>query len=167
MPGLWQVKELVMEVIKIPQEHVDSCLFFRPGGESGRLPGRCTVLSARRTAGREWEGRRTWSKARERRGQMWEEWEWKDARGTLEGGQKRVRERERDFDMNEKMRQMNVEVLLSCAPRQLGTVGCAQRLELQQRSVRGLSEEQDRDANTGFSSNCQIKSRKSSMKHFC
>lgn len=74
MPGLWQVKELVMEVIKIPQEHVDSCLFFRPGGEGGRLPGRCTVLSARRTAGREWGGRRTWSKARERRGQMWEEW---------------------------------------------------------------------------------------------
>jgi len=34
----------VMEVIKIPWEHVDACLFFRPGGVGGLLPGRRTVL---------------------------------------------------------------------------------------------------------------------------
>lgn len=28
-----------MEVIKIPLEHVDCCLFSRPGGERRRLPG--------------------------------------------------------------------------------------------------------------------------------
>ena len=41
-----------MEVIKIPWEHVDACLFFRPGREDGERPGRCTVLSARQTVGR-------------------------------------------------------------------------------------------------------------------
>lgn len=47
-----------MEVIKIPGEHVDACLFFRPGG-GGRAgsggdaaPSR---LSASRTEGRVWE----------------------------------------------------------------------------------------------------------------
>lgn len=43
----------VMEVIKIPWEHVDACLFFRPGGEDGELRGRDTVLRVRRTVGGE------------------------------------------------------------------------------------------------------------------
>lgn len=33
-----------MEVIKIPWEHVDACLFFRPAREDGELQGRDTVL---------------------------------------------------------------------------------------------------------------------------
>lgn len=40
-----------MEVIKIPREHVDACLFFRPGREDGELRGRDAVLRAGRTAG--------------------------------------------------------------------------------------------------------------------
>lgn len=108
-----------MEVIKIPQEHVDSCLFFRPGGEGGRLPGRCTVLSARRTAGREsgekedlikGEGAK-WTDVRgvqsARKSERMREGRWK--------ADKRGYERERHFDMNEKVRQMNVEALVSCA----------------------------------------------------
>lgn len=166
MPGLWQVKELVMEVIKIPQEHVDSCLFFRPGGEGGRLPGRCTVLSARRTAGREWGRRRTWSKARDRRGQMWEEWEWKDAGGTLEGGQKRVRERERLWYEWKN-----------------ATNECWGFSELRSKTIRdgwvrtmaGVATEACTGAFRGAGqrykhwifSKCQIKSRESSVKHFC
>lgn len=46
-----------MEVIKIPWEHVDACLFFRPGGEDGELRGRDTVLRVRRTVGGERERR--------------------------------------------------------------------------------------------------------------
>lgn len=42
-----------MEVIKIPREHVDACLFFRPGGEDGELRGRDTVLRVGRTVGGE------------------------------------------------------------------------------------------------------------------
>lgn len=33
-----------MEVIKIPWEHVDACLFFRPGSEGGDLLGQHTVI---------------------------------------------------------------------------------------------------------------------------
>lgn len=40
-----------MEVIKIPWEHVDACLFFRPGCEGGELPGRYTVISTRKDCG--------------------------------------------------------------------------------------------------------------------
>lgn len=46
-----------MEVIKIPWEHVDACLFFRPGWEGGELPGRCTVLSARKESGQSVSGK--------------------------------------------------------------------------------------------------------------
>lgn len=33
-----------MEVIKIPWEHVDACLFLRPAREDGELQGRDAVL---------------------------------------------------------------------------------------------------------------------------
>lgn len=40
-----------MEVIKIPWEHVDTCLFFRPGCEGGDLPGQCAVISTTKGSG--------------------------------------------------------------------------------------------------------------------
>lgn len=62
-----------MEVIKIPWEHVDCCLFFRPGRDGGELPGRCTVLSARRTFGQSVREKEDVIKeAKETREQMWE-----------------------------------------------------------------------------------------------
>lgn len=41
----------VMEVIKIPWEHVDACLFFHPGCEGGDLPGQYAVISTTKAGG--------------------------------------------------------------------------------------------------------------------
>lgn len=47
--GLAGKEVRVMEVIKIPWQHVDACLFFHPGREGGELPGHCTVLLSAKT----------------------------------------------------------------------------------------------------------------------
>lgn len=65
----------VMEVIKIPREHVDPCLFFRPRREGGELPRRCTVLlSASRRVDTVLERRRTWWRTKEMKDRWGEEW---------------------------------------------------------------------------------------------
>lgn len=57
LPGVWQHGAKDMEVIKIPKEHVDSCLFFRPRGSLERCQD--AVLSfPQRSRGREWREKR-------------------------------------------------------------------------------------------------------------
>lgn len=134
----------VMEVIKIPWEHVDACLFFRPGCEGGELPGRYAVIWTRKDSGQstrekeDLDGRRQRWKTDEGRvekgvKQRMEGWRKSGSgwRRVIKGRMKSMRERRGRgrhplLDTKQRVGQMNVEVSVSRTGRGLEMGGFTQ-----------------------------------------